>query len=196
MRVSLCLSILAMAAFAAGCATPAPPPTLPATLDAATLPPAARAALNTQWPHQGWQLATITPADISCPAAAKASNVIVTSDLDSDNLPDIALEVTTPHGVRLVALMARDDGYHLFDLDGLGDRAASAGLVIEKRGDRYVSQATTFEDYFSQDTVATVSCGQGTTSYFWNGLGFSKTALAASPAPTGGGSLRPSSARR
>ena len=157
------------------CAFKEPPPALPAALDANALPQMARAALDEKWPNKGWQMASVDTQALSCPQAKGATGPILTADLDSDNLSDIAVEVATTHeGVRLAILMARDGGYALFDVGGVGDRAAESGLILEKKGIRYVKPDSKVADYYPSDTVTTVSCNQGMASYVWDGLGFFK----------------------
>ncbi len=79
-----------------------------------------------------WSIATIGPQVASC-LAGKPAAMLVTSDFDSDGAADLAAAVTTPSRVRLVALLARDDHYALYDVDALGDQGATAGLGLGKR---------------------------------------------------------------
>jgi len=168
----------------AACGGAVPPRTLPATLDAGALPSAARQALDAVWPNS-WSIASIGPQVVSC-LAGKPSTTIVTSDFDSDGLPDIAAAVKTPKGVRLVVLLARTNHYALFDVDGLGDQGASAGLGLGKRGDAFTKAASLFQDYYPTDTLTVYTCAGPVTSYLWGGLAFYKVALAPGPGPSSG----------
>lgn len=167
--------ILALAA----CGAAVPPRTLPATLDAGALPAAARQALDAVWP-KGWSIASIGPQVASC-LAGKPATTIVTSDFDSDGLPDIAAAVKTPKGVRVVVLLAREDHYALFDVDGLGDQGATAGLGLGKRGDTFTKADSLFQDYYPADTLTAYTCAGPVVSYLWGGYAFYKVALAPGP---------------
>ena len=158
------------------CGPANPPRTLPATLDAASLPVAARSALDEVWPKT-WSIAPLASQVASC-MSGKPSASIVTSDFDSDGAADIAAAVTTPQGVRLVVLLQRDDHYALFNVDGLGGQGASAGLGLEKRGAMFTKATSLFKDFYSADTLTAYTCTGPTASYLWGGLDFYKVALA------------------
>jgi hypothetical protein len=166
----------------AACGAATPPRTLPATLDAGALPSAARQALDTVWP-KGWSMASIGPQVSSC-LAGKPAATIITSDFDSDGLPDIAAAVKTPKGVRLVVLLARSDHYALFDVDGLGDEGATAGLGLGKRGDAFTKAASLFQDFYPADTLTAITCAGPVASYLWSGLDFYKVPLAPGARPS------------
>jgi hypothetical protein len=159
------------------CGPANPPRTLPATLDAASLPPAASAALDNVWP-KAWSIAPLASQVASC-MSGKPSASIVTSDFDSDGAADLAAAVTTPKGVRVVALLQRNDHYALFDIDGLGDQGASAGLGLAKRGAMFTKGTSLFKDFYPADTLTAYACTGPTASYLWGGLSFYKVALAA-----------------
>jgi hypothetical protein len=163
----------------AACGPAVPPRTLPATVDAGSLPPAARLALDAKWPKT-WSLAPLSPQVASC-LSGKPAATVVTSDLDSDGLPDLAAAIATPQGVRLVALLARDDHYAVFDLDALGTQAASAGLGIGKRGAMFTKAASLFHDFYPTDTLTAYTCAGPIASYLWGGLTFYKVDLAPPP---------------
>lgn len=164
------------AVFVAACGPANPPRTLPATVDAAALPQAARNALDAVWPKT-WSIAPLESQVASCISGKPASS-IVTSDFDSDGATDSAAAVTTPQGVRLVVLLQRDDHYALFNLDGLGTQGASAGLGLAKRGAMFTKASSLFKDFYSADTLTAYTCSGPTASYLWGGLDFYKVALA------------------
>jgi|SRR5579862_2073780 len=157
-----------------GLTVPNPPKTLPPTLDANTLPPAAVAALDHKWPRKDWQRATLDPQVASCLPATVPPKTVVTSDFDSDGMSDIALAVSTSKGTRLVVLMARTYGYELFDVDALGDKAAGLALGIDPRGKRFVNADTTGVDNYSSDSIAAIGCANAHFSYLWSGFDFYK----------------------
>lgn len=159
-----------------GCGPANPPRTLPATLDAGSLPEAARAALDEVWPHT-WSIAPLASQVSSC-LSGKPAAAIVTSDFDSDGATDIAAAVTTPKGVRLVGLLQREDHYALFNIDSLGDQGASAGLGLAKRGAMFTKATSLFRDFYPADTLTAYTCTGPTASYLWGGLQFYKVALA------------------
>lgn len=175
--VTIAIGMLALAA----CGSATPPRTLPATLDAGSLPPAARAALDAKWPG-AWSIATIGPQVASC-LAGKPAATIITSDFDSDGAADLAAAIATPKGVRLVVLLARHDHYALFDVDALGDQGATAGLGLGKRGAVFTKATSLFQDFYSADTLTTFTCAGPAASYLWSGLDFHKVTLAAGPRP-------------
>jgi hypothetical protein len=174
--VTIGIGVLALAA----CGSATPPRTLPATLDAGSLPTAARRALDAKWP--GWSIATIGPQVASC-LAGKPAATVVTSDFDSDGAADLAAAITTPKGVRLVVLLARDDHYALYDVDAFGDQGATAGLGLGKRGAEFIKADSLFKDFYSADTLTAFTCAGPVASYLWSGLDFYKVALAAGPRP-------------
>jgi hypothetical protein len=173
--VTIAIGLVGLAA----CGAATPPRTLPATLDQGSLPSAAREALDAKW-QRTWSIASIGPQVASC-LAGKPAATIVTSDFDSDGAADLALAVTTPKGVRLVVLLARDDHYALFDVDALGDQGATAGLGLGKRGAVFTKAASLFQDFYSADTLTVFTCGGPSASYLWSGFAFYKVALAAGP---------------
>jgi hypothetical protein len=140
-----------------------------------SLPKAARDALNNKW--RGWQIATVDPALSCLTGDAATSPMLVQADFDSDGHPDVAAAIQTPQGVRLVAMMSREGGYELFDLDALGDKTAAAYLRVESRGTKFLRPPLQVPDYFSDATLATYTCGGGHTVYVWSGAGFEKIAL-------------------
>jgi len=164
----------------AACGSATPPRTLPATLDAGALPSAAREALGAKW--SSWSVATLGPQVASC-LAGKSAATIVTSDFDSDGAADLAAAITTPKGVRLVVLLARDDHYALYDVDAFGDQGAAAGLGLGKRGAVFTKATTLFRDFYSADTLTAFTCAGPSASYLWSGLDFYKVALATGPRP-------------
>lgn len=175
--VTIGIGVLVLAA----CGSATPPRTLPATLDAGSLPPAARQALGAKWPG-AWSVATVGPQVASC-LAGKPAATIVTSDFDSDGAADLAAAITTPKGVRLVVLLARDDHYALYDVDAFGDEGATGGLGLGKRGAGFTKASSFFKDFYSADTLTAFTCAGPVASYLWSGLGFYKVALATSPRP-------------
>jgi hypothetical protein len=162
----------------AACGTASPPRTLPASLDASSLPEAARAALDGAWPNNTWSVAAPS-AEVSACTPGKPTSSIVVSDFDSDNAADIAAAITTPQGVRLVVLLQRDDHYALFNVDAID--AKTAGVGIGKRGAPFTKASTLFHDFYGSDTLTTFTCNGAGTSYPWGGLDFYKVALAPSP---------------
>jgi hypothetical protein len=175
--VTIAIGLVGLAA----CGSAAPPRTLPATVDAGSLPSAAREALDAKWPRT-WSIATIGPQVASC-LAGKPAATIITSDFDSDGAADLAAAIATPKGVRLVVLLARHDHYALFDVDALGDQGATAGLGLGKRGAVFTKATSLFQDFYSADTLTTFTCAGPAASYLWSGLDFHKVTLAAGPRP-------------
>lgn len=170
--------LMGVAALAA-CGSAVPPRTLPATLDAQSLPSAARDALNAAWPH-AWSIASLGPQVASC-MAGKPSAMIVTSDFDDDGIADLAAAVTTPKGVRLVVLLGRSDHYDFFNVDGLGDQGATEGLGLAKQGDTFTKAGSLFKEFYSTNALTAYNCKGPTASYLWSGLNFYKVDLSTQP---------------
>jgi hypothetical protein len=171
-------AVLGLVALAAACGTAEPPRTLPASLDAGSLPEAARAALDQKWPNKTWSVAATATQVASCMPGKPTSSVVV-SDLDSDNATDIAAPITTPQGTQLVALLQRDDHYAVYDLGPID--VTTTGLGLSKRGAPFVKADTLFHDFYGSDTLTTFTCNGASTSYLWGGLDFYKVALAPGP---------------
>jgi hypothetical protein len=143
--------------------------------DGATIPKAARKALDERW--KGWQLATIDPQAASCAQDGHAPSALIPGDFDGDGRPDVALAVKTRHGVRLAAVLSRENDTIVYDIDSLGDAAANVSVGVEHRGTKFINPRSMLVDYFPADTLTTSRCGQGRTGYFWTGSGFSKWTL-------------------
>jgi len=121
-----------------------------------------------------WRLA---PIDAAAACVENGPGVArVDADFDGDGTPDIALLVATAEGVRLVVLLARQDRFALLDVDQVGTTAATGSLAVASRGSAFVSSLTGITDYYSNATIAVVSCG-ATTAYTWAGLGFRKITM-------------------
>jgi hypothetical protein len=175
------IAVMGLLVLAAACGDHNPPKTLPATLDAASLPPGATDALNDHWPKKDWSIATIGSQTSSC-LAGKPNATAVSADFDSDGLADLALLVKTPGGVRLVVLLARGDQYAVFDVDAMGDQDASAGLGLAKRGTKFAKTTSLATDFYPADTLTTYVCSGPQSSYLWGGLNFYKVDLRAAAA--------------
>jgi hypothetical protein len=139
------------------------------------LPKIARKALDAKW--KGWQLATMDPQSQSCRGDGGESPVVLQGDFDDDGRLDTALAIKTAQGVRLVAAMARVQETLLYDIDSLGDAAASGYLGLERRGTKFTNPNTKLDDYFAADTLTVYRCGQPRTAHIWTGLGFSKVTI-------------------
>jgi hypothetical protein len=139
------------------------------------LPRAAHEALVKKWKNT-WKAAAIEAQATSCQTGSTASPV-VSADFDNDTLPDYAMAVQTPEGVRLVALLARGKDYKLVDIDALGSGESTAFLGIEKRGQKFVDPKSAAEDYFASDTLATYRCGASANVYIWSGSAFRRVEL-------------------
>jgi hypothetical protein len=78
----------------------------------------------------------------------------------------------TSTGVRLVVLLNREKGYRLFDLTGLGDKAAAGTLAVAPRGQRYIRPQAKADEFFSNATLTLHRCGQQAAAFVWNGQTF------------------------
>jgi hypothetical protein len=174
------IAVMGLLVLAAGCGDHNPPKTLPATIDAASLPPGATDALNDHWPKKDWSIATIGSQTSAC-LAGKPNATAVSADFDSDGLADLALFVKTSSGVRLVVLLARGDHYAVYDVDAAGDQDASAGLGLAKRGTQFAKTTSLATDFYPADTLTTYVCSGAKSSYLWGGLDFYRVDLRAAP---------------
>jgi len=141
-----------------------------------TLPKMAREALEKRW-KKTWTPAEIDQQAASCRAAGTVAPKLVSADVDGDNQADYAMAVKTPAGVQLVALLYRQSGYQIYELDPLGGAQASAVIGLERRGTRFVNAASSTDDFYSADTVAAYRCGSPTIIYIWTGSGFRRIVL-------------------
>ncbi len=178
LRHSFLLAALAAAGCGGGSAQ------VPGASSGLTLTEATRDALDRAFDK--WEIAPVDPQSVSCQAQndGASSSSFVRGDLNSDGLPDLALAVKTPQGVRLVAVFERTIDSLVVDVDSLGQTAADGALGIQPRGSTFKNPGDGLDDYFTAETIAVSRCGQPRTLYFWSGLGFRKVVLA--PSRSGG----------
>jgi hypothetical protein len=126
--------------------------------------------------YKGWQLAPVAPAG-GCTSRMGDSPAFVTADFNSDGFTDWGLEIKTATGVKLIAVMAWQEDYRIFELDASPDAAAARFLGVGHRGTKFMNPQTTLEDYFTNDTLLTLSCGRDQVAYLWVGFNFVKAVL-------------------
>lgn len=126
--------------------------------------------LDDRW--DTWSLAAIAPDASACAADAAPA---VTLDVDGDGLADVAAAVRAPDGVHLVALLRRQRGYELFEIDRLGDDVASGYLTVTPPGRAYQNPRTGQETWTLAPTITILRCGQNSADlYEWFGFRFNK----------------------
>jgi hypothetical protein len=137
--------------------------------DPPTLPKALRKALDEK--YKGWTLATVTP-----PGGCRVgdSPALLSGDFNSDGFDDWALQAQTPKGIKLIVAMGWPHDYRFFELETESGTAASRFLGLEHSGKKIVNPQTQSEDYLSNDTLATYSCGPDRVLYLWRSFTFTK----------------------
>ena len=151
----------------------------PVVVSGAEVPREAQTVLSEKW--QGWTPAELDPQATSCQPAGGTAPLAVIADLDSDTKADLALQIKTAEGIKLVALMRRGEEYAVFELDKLGDGQSPTYLGLEKRGTRFPSPLTSTDDFYAADTLATYKCGKPIVHYIWTGLGFKRVEIGKLP---------------
>lgn len=126
--------------------------------------------------YKGWQLATVAPAG-GCAQQMGDSPALVSADFNSDNFEDWGLLIKTTAGIKLIAVMAWQEDYRIFELESSSDATASRFLAIGRHGTKFLNPQTTLEDYFANDTLLTASCGHDRVAYLWVGFNFIKAVL-------------------
>jgi hypothetical protein len=133
------------------------------------LPKAIQEQLKDAYP--GWTI--VTPQD-GCDGAG----LMVSADLDNDQMPDTALVIATPDGKQqLLAILPRVDKAVIHELGGWTAAADMARLHVLPMGRKFRRVGATLDDYFSAPTLAVGSCSAATTAFVWNGLTFMATPL-------------------
>lgn len=139
------------------------------------LPKAVRNQLNDRF--KGWTLATVENTGACAATLNGRSPSFVRADLNGDGTEDVALQIATADGVRIVAVISRlYDDVLLVEVDQVAG-AASDVLGFAPRGKKYLRTDLFQVDYFSTDTLTASRCGEGATAYFWTGTGFLKRTI-------------------
>jgi hypothetical protein len=146
-------------------ATTAPPPALPLLV---------RKMLDKK--YKGWQLATVAPAG-GCGDRMGDSPAIVTADFNSDGFPDWGILIRTSAGVKLLAVMAWQEDFRIFELETSSDATAARFLGVDHRGAKFLNPQTALDDYFANETLFTASCGKDQVAYLWVGFNFIRAVL-------------------
>ena len=126
--------------------------------------------------YKGWQLATVAPAG-GCADRMGDSPALVSADFNSDGFPDWAMEIKTAAGVKVIAVMGFLQDYRIFELESSADATASRFLTLGHRGTKFTNPQTSLEDYFTNETIMTASCGSDRVAYLWVGFNFQKATL-------------------
>lgn len=125
---------------------------------------------------KGWQLATVAPAG-GCADRMGDAAALVNADFNSDGFPDWGIQIKTATGVRLLAVMAWQEDFRIFELESSADATASRYLGVARRGSKFLNPQTTLDDYFTNETLVTNSCGKDQVAYLWVGFNFIKAVL-------------------
>jgi hypothetical protein len=137
------------------------------------LPPLVQRLLDAK--YKGWKLATVTPS--GCPDRMGASPALISADFNSDGFPDWALQIKTTGGVKLIAVMGYLQDFRIYELESSTDPEASRFLTIGHRGTKFTNPQTSLEDYFTNETIVTASCGRDRVAYLWVGFSFLKAVI-------------------
>ena len=174
------IRVILVLVFMAGCAAPtaqrttAAPASAPATTGPPVLPELARKAIDEK--YKQWDLARVVPAG-SCQDRLGPSPNLISGDFNDDGFTDYGAWIATSGGVRLIALMGWLSDYQVYELETLPDTTAPRFLGLEKRGTKFSNPKTKLEDYFSQNTLTTYSCGKDRIVYLWVGFHFEREVL-------------------
>jgi hypothetical protein len=161
----LLLSAFLLAVVSTGTTAAAPPPALPLVV---------KKLLDKK--YKGWQLAPVAPAG-GCADRMGDSPALVTADFNSDGFADWGLEIKTSAGVKLLVVMAWQEDYRIFELETSADATASRFVGLARRGTRFENPQTKMEDYFTNETLVTNSCGKDQVAYLWVGFNFIRAVL-------------------
>jgi hypothetical protein len=157
--LGVCLCVVT--SVAARAQTPVVPPV--------ELPKAVQEQLKDAYP--GW--AIVTPE-----GGCDGARLMVSADLDNDQMPDIALVISTPDGKRqLLAILPRVHKAVIHQLGAWTGAADMVRLHVLPMGRKFRGVGVTLDDYFSAQTLAAGSCSAATTAFVWNGVTFVSTPL-------------------
>lgn len=160
--------MLGLALAVAGCAgarAPVPVDGAPGV----TIPAAVKDALNARW--DDWQI--VPPAADAAACASRFDSppaAVATGDWNGDGTVDVAFQISSPEGRRIVAALQRIDGYTLTEVSPV--KEADGVLGVKRRGKSYRQDDKGIEHFYSLNTLAFGPCNQPETAYFWNGSGF------------------------
>jgi hypothetical protein len=131
--------------------------------------------LDRRWSN--WQI--VPPAAEAAACTSRFSDppsAVVTGDWNGDGMIDLAFQVSTPAGRRVVAAFGRlDDEYVLSDVTATPDAAGVLG--VERKAGAYRQQPDGATFFYSLDTIAFGACTQPEMAYFWTGTVFEGRAV-------------------
>jgi hypothetical protein len=135
-----------------------------------TIPGRVAARLDARW--SGWQIVPPGPEAAACTTRFdEPASAVVTGDWNGDGAPDLAFQIATPDGRRVVAAFQRLDGEYL--VEEVTTAPAPGGVLgVERKAGAYRHQADGVEFYYGLDTIAFGACSQPEMAYFWTGTRF------------------------
>jgi hypothetical protein len=138
---------------------------------AAAVPKAVLKLLDERW--KGWRLATVDNVGACAATLNGRSPSFVRADLNGDGTEDVALQIATDDGIRIIAAISRmNDDVELIEVDQVS--GAPEVLGFAQRGKKFSPDDLAQFDYFGVDTLTTSRCEKTTTAYFWMGASFRK----------------------
>ena len=141
---------------------------------AVAVPKAVLKLLEARW--KGWRLATVDNVGACAATLNGRSPSFVRADLNGDGTEDVALQITTNDGTRIIAVISRlGDDAELIEVDQVS--GAPEVLGFGQRGKKFSPSDLVQVDYFGMDTLTASRCEKTTTAYFWMGAGFRKRVI-------------------
>ena len=167
MTVRIVLVVVATILSACGSRGPVAVPGAPDVM----IPAPVAEQLNRRW--SGWQIVPAAPADAAaCQSRfSEPSGTVVTGDWNGDGTTDLAFQIATSDGRRVIAAFERLDGEYL--VADVTEAPATGGVLgVERKASAYRTQPDGVAFYFGLDTIAFGSCAEPERAYFWTGTAF------------------------
>ncbi len=140
-----------------------------------TIPRGVASALSARW--DDWQIVAPGAEATQCASRfTEPPSAVATGDWNGDGTADLAFQIATPDGRRVVAAFARLDGeYLVVEVTPVADTGGVLG--VERRSGAYRHQSEGLVFYYSLDTIAFGACDQPEMVYFWTGESFDGRAV-------------------
>jgi hypothetical protein len=167
MTVRILLAVVATTLSACGSRGPVAIPGAPDLM----IPGAVAQQLDQRW--SGWQVVPAAPAEASACRSrfSEPSSTVVTGDWNGDGTTDLAFQIATSDGRRVVAVFERLDGEYLIaEVTAAPD--TSGVLGVERKASAYRTQPDGVTFYYGLDTIAFGACAEPERAYFWTGTTF------------------------